>query len=84
VNECKQAVKYIQQYYTISQLSEISVNKFKTIEEKIPELYRKRARHVITEIDRTQKAVEALNAGKISLFGNIMNESHNSLQHDLK
>jgi galactokinase len=82
VNECKQAVKYIQQYYTISQLSEISVNKFKTIEEKIPELYRKRARHVITEIDRTQKAVEALNAGKISLFGNIMNESHNSLQHD--
>lgn len=43
-------------------------------------MYR-RARHVITENERTQQAVEALKSNSIKEFGHLMNESHNSLRY---
>lgn len=42
----------------------------------------KRARHVITEIQRTLEASVALENGDLLKFGNLMNESHNSLRDD--
>lgn len=46
-----------------------------------PLLYR-RARHVITETDRTQQAAQALHAGNLNQFGRLMNDSHVSLRDD--
>ena len=43
------------------------------------EIYR-RARHVITEIERTQEAVAALENGDLGRFGQLMVASHNSLR----
>jgi galactokinase len=43
------------------------------------EMYR-RAKHVITEIARTEKAVLALNKREYATFGKLMVESHNSLR----
>ena len=40
----------------------------------------RRARHVISEIQRTQDAVEALRAEDYRKFGRLMNESHYSLR----
>lgn len=40
----------------------------------------RRARHVIEEIQRTEKAAEALKKGAYSEFGKLMVESHNSLR----
>lgn len=42
----------------------------------------KRARHVVTEIQRTQDAAVALEKGDFQLFGRLMNESHDSLRDD--
>lgn len=42
----------------------------------------RRARHVITEIDRVQKAAEALKKRDFKTFGQLMIESHNSLRDD--
>lgn len=42
----------------------------------------KRTRHVVTEIKRTIDAVEALEKGDIKKFGQLMNESHDSLKND--
>ena len=39
-----------------------------------------RARHVITEIQRTQEAASALKNSDYEKFGNLMVESHNSLR----
>lgn len=39
-----------------------------------------RARHVISEIQRTLDAVEALKAGDYQKFGRLMHESHCSLR----
>ena len=41
-----------------------------------------RARHVITENDRTVRAVEAMRRGDIAALGRLMNESHVSLRDD--
>ena len=41
-----------------------------------------RARHVVTEIQRTFDAVQALSSGDYRKFGKLMNESHNSLRSD--
>jgi len=42
----------------------------------------RRARHVVGEIDRTLKAVEALDAGDYDSFGQLMYGSHKALSED--
>jgi galactokinase len=48
-----------------------------------PELLR-RARHVVTELQRVRDAVEALRAGDVDAFGALMNASHTSLRNDFE
>ncbi|MGQ0560731.1 MAG: galactokinase [Gemmatimonadota bacterium] len=45
---------------------------------------RKRARHVITENERTLKAADALVNGDVQTLGRLMNESHQSLREDFE
>ena len=40
----------------------------------------RRARHVITEIQRTEEAAKALDKGDYNTFGKLMVDSHNSLR----
>jgi galactokinase len=42
----------------------------------------RRARHVVTENERTREAVTVLESGKIERFGELMNASHVSLRDD--
>lgn len=44
----------------------------------------RRARHVISEIERVQKAADALEAGKIERFGGLLQASHASLRDDFE
>jgi galactokinase len=43
---------------------------------------RSRARHVLTEMDRVDAAVEALDAGDFPAFGRLLDGSHDSLRDD--
>jgi galactokinase len=45
---------------------------------------RKRARHVVSEIARTKAAQQALDAGDIAKLGDLINQSHASLSHDME
>ena len=45
------------------------------------ESYR-RAKHAITEIARTVEAAEAVKSNDMVRFGNLMNQSHDSLRDD--
>jgi galactokinase len=49
-----------------------------------PQIVRKRCRHVITEDERVLKAVRALEEQDVSLFGNLMGESHASQRDDFE
>ncbi len=83
VRECHAAVEAISKYKPIKALVEVSVEEFRELENKIEdEAARKRARHVITEIARTEQAVKELQAGNLVNFGILMNGSHDSLRDD--
>ncbi len=83
VAECQAAVKAIQPYKQIAALGEISWEDFLKIEDKIINTtVRKRARHVVSEIRRTEDAVKELRAGNLVRFGELMNGSHDSLRDD--
>jgi galactokinase len=40
----------------------------------------RRAKHAVTEIDRTIRAAKALESNDLTLFGQLMNQSHDSLR----
>ena len=44
----------------------------------------RRARHVVTEDERTLAAAEAMRKDDAALLGRLMNESHESLRHDFE
>jgi len=46
------------------------------------DIMKMRIRHVMTEIERTTNAVQALNKQDYTTFGNLMTASHNSLRDD--
>lgn len=83
VRECHAAVDAISKYKPIKALVEVSEAEFAGLEDKIEDFAaRKRARHVITEIARTEQAVKELQAGNLENFGKLMNGSHDSLRDD--
>ena len=50
--------------------------------ERLPEPMRKRARHVVSENNRTVAAAAALSAGDLVSVGQLMDESHRSMRDD--
>ena len=83
VSQCKAAVEAIKPYKNINQLADLTVADFNDVESKIEDkTVRARARHVISEIERTTDAVAALKSGNLELFGKLMNASHVSLRDD--
>jgi galactokinase len=82
-SECERAVEILKESMPeIKALRDVSVEAFEKYQERLPEVVRKRARHVITENARTLEGVSALKAGDVARFGVLMNESHLSLQVD--
>lgn len=83
VAECHAAVKAIQPHKPIKVLADISLEEFDKIEDKIEnDTVRSRARHVVSEIFRTEEAVKQLKDANLARFGQLMNESHDSLRKD--
>lgn len=83
VSECHAAVDAISKVRPIKVLAEVSWDEFQKLESQIEdETARKRARHVISEIARTEQAVTELRNGNIETFGQLMNGSHDSLRDD--
>ena len=83
VAECKLAVEQLNKVRQLKYLAELTEAEFKSIESAITDpTARKRARHVVGEVQRTSDAVKALKAGDIIKFGQLMNASHVSLRDD--
>ncbi len=81
--ECEAAVKAIQKEHPIRHLSDLALEEFDEKAQLISsEVQRKRAKHVVAENNRTLQAVKALHAGDIEEFGQLMNQSHDSLRND--
>lgn len=83
VRECQTAVKEISRYKPVNMLAECSMAEFRELENKFEDkVAMKRARHVISEIERTKEAVDQLKNSNLKRFGELMNASHESLRID--
>lgn len=81
--ECEKALEELQTAVDIDSLGDLDEEQFERYQSVIKDEVRvKRARHAVYENQRTIKAVEALKANDVALFGRLMNESHISLQKD--
>merc|ERR1719309_283129 len=67
---------------TKQSLREASINTLEANRSQLSEEIYHRARHVISEISRTEKAVKALKLADFVTFGTLMTESHVSLRDD--
>ncbi len=82
-SECEEALAELQQVVSVKSLGELSEEAFEQHKDAIKsEVRMRRAKHAVYENQRTLKAVEALKAGDIAGFGELMNASHVSLRDD--
>ena len=82
-SECETALAELQKVIDIKSLGDLTEEQFEANKDAIQdEVRKKRAKHAVYENQRTIKAVEALKAGDIAQFGELMNASHVSLRDD--
>jgi galactokinase len=81
--ECEEALALLQQKCPIEALGQLSEKEFAENQSLIiNETIRKRAKHAVSENVRTVKALQELKAGNLEVFGQLMNQSHQSLRDD--
>jgi galactokinase len=82
-SQCETAVEYLSKKEPIENLSALNYAKFMEIKTLIEdEIVFLRARHVISENNRVLRAIDALKSNRLEEFGQLMNESHDSLRDD--
>ena len=82
-SECETALAELQKVIDIKTLGDLTEEEFEANKGAIASDIRiQRAKHAVYENQRTMKAVAALKANNITLFGELMNASHVSLRDD--
>jgi galactokinase len=83
VAECKTAVAAIQKIDpNVKSLRDVSLTFFESVEEQIPPIPRRRARHVISDTQRVVDLAAAARAGDLAQMGQLFIASHRSMQYD--
>ncbi|MBO1911217.1 galactokinase, partial [Microvirga sp. 3-52] len=81
--QCEQALADLQTELSIQSLGDLTNDEFEQHKHLIKnELDQKRAKHAVYENQRTIEATHKLGLGDLEAFGQLMNESHRSLQVD--
>lgn len=78
--ECEAAAKH----FEVKALRDLSLEQFEARKHELDEVVRRRAKHVLTEDQRTLKAADAMKAGDAVALGQLMNGSHDSLRDDFE
>ncbi len=82
-SECEAALRDLQKVLPVTALGELTEEQYEEYKEDIKDpIQRKRAKHAVYENQRTIKAVEALKKNDLTLFGQLMIASHDSLRDD--
>ncbi len=82
--ECEEGVALLRRAGLpgIRALRDVSAAEFAAREQLLPDVVRRRCRHVVTENARTLDAAAALRADRLEEMGRLMYESHESLRRD--
>ena len=71
-------------FFDVDALRDVSPTQFESHSAGLEPLIRRRARHVISEDDRTRQAVQAMRRGDAHALGRLMDASHTSLRDDFE
>lgn len=81
--QCREGLAALQQVLPgITALRDVTPAQLQEHAGRLENMTLRRCRHVVTEIDRTTRAAEALRRSDNALFGRLMYESHASLRDD--
>ncbi|SFB01859.1 galactokinase [Lentibacillus halodurans] len=81
--QCEQALADLKTECSINSLGDLTNEQLEQHKHLISNhINRKRAKHAVTENKRTLTALSKLQSGDLKEFGQLMNASHQSLQHD--
>lgn len=83
-NERRARCEAAARHFGIAALRDIDLAEFERRAHELDEVSRRRARHVISENERTLRARDAMNAGDAAALGRLMNKSHISLRDDFE
>jgi len=83
-NERRAQCEAAARFFGVSALRDVTPEEFAARSSGLGETLRQRARHVITENDRTLRAAEAKRRGDAMELGKLMVESHRSLRDDFQ
>ena len=82
-SQCEEGVRLLKaKLPAIAALRDVTSAQLHAHAALLPPLTFQRCRHVVTENERVTQAVEALNANNIVRFGELLNQSHESLRDD--
>lgn len=82
-SECEKALAKLQTVIDIKSLGDLTYAQFEEKKSVIgDDILIKRAKHAVSENERTVQAVEALNNNDLKTFGELMIKSHESLRDD--
>ncbi len=83
VAECAAAVKAIQRHKPeVRSLRDVDVAYFAQVQDSVPPLPRRRARHIITDSQRVLDLAQAARASDLREMGRLFVASHRSMQYD--
>lgn len=78
--QCEEAARI----FGVKALRDVTIEQFNDRVSELDEMVAKRARHVITENNRTVEAAKALSAGDMKRMGELMAQSHASMRDDFE
>ncbi len=79
--DCEEAVRLLSTDLPgITSLRDVDLETYNRLSSHLPERVEKRARHVVEEIERTQRAIPLLEEGDMVEFGKLLNQCHASLR----
>ncbi|OIS33308.1 galactokinase, partial [Staphylococcus cohnii] len=82
-SECESALSSLQHKLNIESLGELTMEQFKAHQMLIKDdVKRRRAKHAVSENERTKLAYQALSDNDFEKFGQLLNDSHASLKDD--
>lgn len=85
--ECREALQKIQEYVGLTKARswrDISPGLLAECRDILPHPLKERACHIVSEIERVARAVEALRSGNKKKFGSLLNNSQESLRNNFE
>jgi len=83
-NERRRQCEAAAEHFGVKALRDVTGDGFAARQHELDEVTRRRARHIISENERTVEAAAVMRAGDGARLGALMNASHESLQHDFE